>query len=239
MDRAYVAAHLEEDRGHWWFRGRRAVLLATLGRTLPPGPHRLLELGCGSGNVLEALGRFGEAVGMEADEALASVGRAAGLDIRSGALPDGRVVPAGWPDVVLLLDVLEHVDDDGAALRAAHEMLAIGGTLVVAVPAYDWLWSGHDVVLGHRRRYTAARLRAVVTTAGFSVSYLTHFNTLLLPAIALARAWKRWRHDASHDLARPRWPLNGVLGTLFAFESALVPRWPMPGGASLLLIGRR
>ena len=59
MDRAYVAAHLEEDRGHWWFRGRRAVLLATLRLALPPGPHRL-ELGCGSGNVLEALGRFGE-----------------------------------------------------------------------------------------------------------------------------------------------------------------------------------
>ena len=83
MDRAYVAVHLEGPRGHWWLRGRRAVLLAMLRRTLPPGPHRLLELGCGSGNVLEALARCGEAVGMESDEALASVGRAAGLDIRT------------------------------------------------------------------------------------------------------------------------------------------------------------
>jgi SAM-dependent methyltransferase len=239
MDPVYVAAHLEEDRGHWWFRGRLAVLLAVLRRALPPGPHRLLEVGCGSGNVLEALGPFGEAVGMEADEVLAAAARAAGLDVRDGALPEARVVPAGWPDVVLLLDVLEHVDDELAALRAVHEILAPGGMVVVAVPAYDWLWSGHDVALGHRRRYRAASLRAVVTAAGFTVASLSYFNTLLLPAIALARVWKRWRGDGRHDLVRPPAPLNAILARVFALEAALVPRWPMPGGASLLLIGRR
>jgi SAM-dependent methyltransferase len=239
VEPTYVVAHLEQDRGHWWFRGRLAVLLAVLRRVLPPGPHRLLELGCGSGNVLEALGEFGEAVGMESNGDLAACARAAGLDVRDGALPEGRVVPAGWPDVVLLLDVLEHVDDQASTLRAAHEMLAPGGALVVAVPAYDWLWGGHDVALGHRRRYRAGGLTSVVAAAGFTTTYASYFNTLLLPAIALARAWKRARGDASHDLVRPPAPVNALLARLFALEAGVVPRCPMPCGASLLLIARR
>jgi SAM-dependent methyltransferase len=100
-----------------------------LRRVLDPVPHRLLDLGCGSANVLAALGRLGEAVGMEADESLAATARAEGLDVRRGAMPVDRVVPAGWPDVVLLLDVLEHLDDDGTALRTAHSLLEPGGTL--------------------------------------------------------------------------------------------------------------
>src|SRR5437867_1962284 len=75
MDRAYVAVHMEEDRAHWWFRGRRAVLVALLRRRLPAGRHRLLELGCGTGNMLEALAAFGETVGMEPDETLGADAR--------------------------------------------------------------------------------------------------------------------------------------------------------------------
>jgi SAM-dependent methyltransferase len=239
MDPAYVAAHLEEDREHWWFRGRLAVVLAVLGRALTPGPHRLLDLGCGTGNVLEALGRFGEAVGMEADATLVAPARTAGLDVRRGALPADRVVPVGWPDVVLVLDVLEHLDDDAAALRMAHELLGPGGTLVATVPAYRWLWSGHDVVLGHRRRYSAARLRAVVEAAGFTVVWISYFNVLLLPAIALVRAWKGLRGSHGHDLARPRAAVNAALARVFALEAAIVPRCPLPCGASVLVIGRR
>jgi len=239
MDSAYVAAHLQEDREHWWFRGRRAVILAALDRALPPGPHRLLDVGCGTGNVLEALGRFGEAVGMEADATLVAAARTAGLDVRRGALPDDRVVPVGWPDVILLLDVLEHLDDDAGALRAAHALLEPGGTLVAAVPAYRWLWSGHDVALGHRRRYSAARLRAVVEAAGFTVASLSYFNMLLLPAIAMVRTWKRLRVAHGHDLVRPPAAVNAALARVFALEAAIVPRCPLPCGASVLVIGRR
>jgi SAM-dependent methyltransferase len=239
MDPAYVAVHMEEDRSHWWFRGRLAVIRATLRRALPPRPVRLLELGCGSGNVLAALGEFGEAVGMEAHEDLTAAARAAGLDVRVGRLPDDLGVAPGWAEVVLLLDVIEHVDDDVAALCAARAAVREGGLLVVTVPAYQWLWSGHDEVLGHRRRYTAAGLRAAVERAGFEVVRVSYFNTLLFPLLAAVRGWKRVRGDRGHDLHRPPALVNWLLERVFAFERRLVPRVRLPFGASLLLLGRR
>lgn len=239
MDLAYVAVHLAEDRRHWWFRGRRAVLRSVLSDVLPARPARLLELGCGSGNMLEMLSEFGEAVGMEANHVLVAAARALGLDVRRGRLPGDLVVPGGWADAVLLLDVLEHLDDEAAALATARRALAPGGALVVTVPAYAWLWSGHDVAVGHRRRYTPRRLRQAAVDAGFRVARVTYFNTLLFLPLALVRTAKRLRGDSTHDLRSPRHALSAVLERCFALERHLVPRVRLPYGASLLLVARR
>src|SRR2546428_2968780 len=203
MDPAYVATRVEEARRHGWFRGRLGGLPGILRRVLPPGHARLLELGCGTGNVLAALAEFGEAVGMETHPDLAAAARAAGLDVRTGRLPDDLVVPPGWADAVLLLDVIEHLDADVAALETARRALRPGGLLVITVPAYRWLWSGHDVALGHRRRYTTRGLSPAGEPAGLSVVHPSYFNTLLFPAAALTRAWKRLPADASPHPHRP------------------------------------
>jgi len=239
VDSDYLAVHLAEDRRHWWFRGRRAVLRAVIGRVLPARSARLLELGCGSGNMLEMLSEFGEAIGMEADPVMVAAARAAGLDVRRGALPHDLPVPDGWADAVLLLDVLEHLDDEAGALATARRALGPDGALVVTVPAYAWLWSGHDVALGHRRRYSAARLRRVVADAGFRVARVTYFSTLLFPALLLIRAAKRVMGDASHDLRPAGHALSVVLERGFALERHLVPRVRLPYGSSLLLVARR
>jgi hypothetical protein len=87
--------------------------------------------------------------------------------------------------------VIEHLDDDVAAVRAAARAARPGGLVMITVPAYAWLWSGHDVALGHRRRYTARQLRAVLTAAGLHVHHVGYFNTVLFPAIAGVRLAKR------------------------------------------------
>jgi SAM-dependent methyltransferase len=239
MDAASVAAHLQEAKEHWYFVGRLAVLRAVVGAVRPPGHLRILELGCGSGNVLEEFAGLGEAVGMEVHPDLIAAARAGGLDVRQGSLPGDLVVPDGWADMVLMLDVVEHVDDDAGALRTARRALRPGGVLLVTVPAFAWLWSGHDVAVGHRRRYVAPALRALVAQAGFRVEHVSYFNTLLFPGAVLMRAWKRWRGDTSHDMHRPPAPINRVLAATFGLERLLVPRWRLPFGVSILLVGRR
>ena len=134
--------------------------------------------------MLDGLRDFGETVGIEANDALLAVARAAGLDARAGSLPDDLPIAPGWADVVLLLDVIEHLDDDVAGLRGARRVLRKDGVLVVTAPAYPCLWSGYDVALGHRRRYVAAGLRRLVESAGYGVEQLTYFNTVLFPVIA-------------------------------------------------------
>ena len=238
MDPTYTAIHIEEDRRHWYFRGRLAVLLDVLARVLPPPPCRILEIGCGTGNVLQAVGRFGQAVGVERDPGLRAVGRAAGLDIRAGALPDDLPVPDAWADAVLLLDVIEHLDDDLESLRAARRALRPGGVMVVTVPAYAWLWSGHDLALGHRRRYTARTLRAVVARAGLRVEHAGYFNTVLFPAIAGVRIAKRLARSRGHDLHRPPERVNRALERLFALERHVVLRPGLPFGCSVMAVAR-
>lgn len=238
MDPAYAAVHAEEDRAHWWFLGRRAVILAEMARHLPAGGVRLAELGCGSGGMLEALGRFGTAVGVEMDAALRARARERGLDVRAGALPDAiPLEPGGW-DAVCLFDVLEHVDDEAGALAACRRLLAPGGRLFVTVPAYAWLWSRHDEMLGHRRRYTARALRRAAERGGYAVERLTYFNTLLAPPIMAVRLARAALGRPGHDLDRPAPTLNRALAACFSAEARLL-RWVSPPfGISILLAAR-
>ena len=239
MDPAYAAVHAEEDRAHWWFIGRRAVILAEMARRLPAGRARMAELGCGSGGMLEALARFGTAVGVETDAALRARAQERGLDVRVGALPDAIPLHPGRWDAVCLFDVLEHVDDEAGALAACRRLLVPGGRLFVTVPAYAWLWSRHDELLGHRRRYTARGLRQVAERAGFTVERLTYFNTILAPPIMAVRIVRAALRRPGHDLDRPAPWLNRALAACFSAEARLL-RWTSPPfGISILLAARR
>ena len=236
MDPAYAAVHAEEDRAHWWFQGRRAILLAEMARLLPGGGRRVAEVGCGSGGLLEALAGLGTAVGVEMDPVLREIARARGLDVRAGSLPDDIPLEAARWDAACLFDVLEHVTDEAGALRACRRLLAPGGRLVVTVPAYAWLWSRHDELLGHRRRYTAGSLRAVVRAAGFAVDRVTYFNTLLAPPIMAMRVVRAALRRSSHDLERPAPLVNRLLARAFGAEATLLRFVSLPFGISILLV---
>lgn len=238
MERAYTAVHIEEDRRHWYFRGRSAVLSAVFERVLPAPPSRVVELGCGTGNVLQTLGRFGAVIGIEHDDELRAVARANGLDVRSGTLPDAIPLPDDCADAVLLLDVIEHLDDDVAALRTARRLARPHGVVVVTAPAYPWLWSSHDRALGHRRRYTAATLARALGDAGLRATHVGYFNTVLFPAIAAVRIAKRAAGRRTHDLGHPPEVVNRMLASLFALERHLVVRPGLPFGCSVLAVAR-
>lgn len=245
MEASAVAVEARVQHDHWWFRGRRRILsrfLAATGRSLPPGA-RLLDIGCGTGAnaaVLRGPGRT--VVGIDAARPSLALARSLGCHDAWLAGDATRLPFAdGSFDVVVALDVLEHLDDDAAGAREMHRVLRPGGSAIVFVPALPALWGLQDEVSHHRRRYTRRTLRPLIEAAGFRVHHETYFNTLLLPPIFLARRLMRlWRPRslASENQLGGRLT-NALLSALFALESPLLPSPGFPLGVTLALIGHR
>jgi SAM-dependent methyltransferase len=145
-------------------------------------------------------------------------------------------------DLAVSLDVVEHLDDDLAALRELRRIVRPGGALLVTVPAYQWLWSGHDVINHHRRRYTRRSLQRAAEGAGWQQVRTTYFNSLLLPVAILLRILDRINKkptESSLDLWVPPEPVNWVLERPLALEAALIDRGSrIPAGLSLLSVFR-
>lgn len=238
MRAAEFDLHARLEDTHWWFRARRDIVFDLLQQLLPPSrARRLLEIGCGTGGNLRLLSQHYSALGVEIDPYAASLAaRRAGCEVRCGELDAALQGVDFVPDAVLLLDVLEHVEDDRTLLAQALARLPAGGLLLLTVPADPRLWSPHDAALGHYRRYTRASLSAVWQGLPVQVLRLSGFNALLYPLIRLARLLRR---GAGSDLApAPGW-LNGLLYRIFAFERRLLAHRNLPWGCSLVAILRK
>jgi SAM-dependent methyltransferase len=147
-------------------------------------------------------------------------------------------VERGAYDLVAVLDVVEHIEDDVAALAAMKSLLKPGGKILIAVPAHQWMWSAHDVVNHHHRRYSKATLKTAIERAGLMPDKLGYFNTLLFPLAAAARIAGRMTGRDDSDDSPPAKPLNTMFEAIFRLERHLVGRLPMPPGVSLVTLAK-
>ena len=242
MDRDYeLQTHQAEDR-HWWYRGRRTVLDGVIaGLGLPPAA-RILDAGCGSGRNMVELARYGGVTGIELSETSVALARQRGAgEVVSGSVLEMPFADASF-DLAVSLDVIEHLEDDLGALRELRRTVAPGGALLVTVPAYQWLWSGHDEINHHHRRYTRRSLQRTAERAGWRQQRTTYFNSLLLPVAILLRVLDRVNTkttESSLDLWVPPEPLNWILERPLAIEAALIRHGGrIPAGLSLLAVFR-
>jgi SAM-dependent methyltransferase len=242
VDPALERQLLVAEEHHYWFRARRRIVDDVLrALPLPPEPA-LLDAGCGGGRNLVELARIGSVSAIEPSAPAYEKARARNI----GRVLQARIEEMPFPDrsfdVVTCLDVIEHVRDDAAGLATLRRVTRPGGFLVVTVPAYGWLWSEHDRVNHHFRRYDRRSLERVATGAGWRPVRWSYFNSLLLPAAAAYRAIERMgvrrlsRTSSRVLTATPRW-LDRVLGWPLAVEARLMRAGiRIPAGLSLLAV---
>jgi SAM-dependent methyltransferase len=243
MDRVLERQIHEVEEWHWWYRGRRKVIAALVRRLgLPPGTE-ILDAGCGSGRNMVDLARYGTVTGLEIADASVHWARNRGI----GEVVQGSITEAPFPDdrfdFAVCLDVLEHIDDEVHALRELRRVMRPGGTLLVTVPAYQSLWSEHDVINHHKRRYTRKTLSAVAERAGWETARTTYFNGCLLPVAIVHRRLARPAHlvdEPVSDLERTPERLNSLLEWPLRFEALLIARGlRIPVGLSLAAVFRK
>ncbi|MFO0950440.1 MAG: class I SAM-dependent methyltransferase [Isosphaeraceae bacterium] len=176
MQSEYAQAYRTLWERHWWWRSREAYVLSWVEhvRRLNRGPVRTLDVGCGDGLFFDRLSEFGPVDGLEPDASLVTNPRWRGR-IRVGALGTGDPLAREASDLVLLLDVIEHIRDERAAAGRRPFGVAAGGHAIVTVPALSWLWSRHDEVNEHHRRHDARSLRESLNGAGFRVEAVRYF----------------------------------------------------------------
>jgi len=238
MERFVYEQMAELDERHWWYCARREVVAALIQRVVRPSKDAtILEIGCGTGHNFPMLAEFGHVEALELDdEARAIAEKRLGRSIMTSPLPDLAGVPERHYDMIGAFDVIEHIDDDAASLASIAMRLKPGGKFVMTVPAHQWMWSAHDTVNHHKRRYSKAGLEALITGSPMKLEALGYFNSLLFPvAIAERMASKALGKDGG-DLELPPAPLNAALKRTFAAERHLIGRVPLPPGLSLFAV---
>ncbi|HEX9646216.1 MAG TPA: methyltransferase domain-containing protein [Alphaproteobacteria bacterium] len=237
MDPSHYRLDEELAERHWWWVARRNILASLVAHAIAPAgdARQILEVGCSTGSNLALLGRFGTVTGLEMHAPTAERCRARhpGTEVLCAAIPAPL---ARRFDAICAFDVLEHIGDERGAVDWLADHLKRPGQLFVAVPAFAFLWSRHDNLAHHRRRYTRAGLARALAPR-FDVTYATYFNFHLFPAIAAVRLAQRALGVGSgRDDKRVGggWA-NGLLRAVFDAERLWLPRVPLPVGVSLFM----
>ena len=239
------------EKIHWWFIGRRKYVQNLASRFRPNiTKPNVLELGCGTGGNISMLSKFGDFTAIEMNEKAVGMAKKAhpSLDenIRQGYLPDNLPVD-GQFDMIFMLDVLEHIEDEHDALIAVKKLVRDDGRLFLTVPAYQWLWSDHDESNQHFRRYSKSQIISVLEQQGFKVEYCSYFNTLLLPLAIIdrvkskvtsyiSREYSDTRGGPRKTIEAPNGLINKLLSATFGLESSWAGKLSMPFGLSICLV---
>jgi SAM-dependent methyltransferase len=224
---------------YWWYRNLHALAHSYVAQRGADQHLVLLDVGCGTGGFLHGLGPNVRGCGIDMHpEALRLARLRDGMAVCRGSANDVPIASTSV-DVVVSLDVICHtaVTDAGAAVAEMARVLKPGGVLVLNLPAYNWLRSGHDVAVHTIRRFTRSHVRRLITDAGLEPERITHWNTLLFPAAAAVRFLHRNRQDS--DLNPPNPIMNRLLTQVLRVERAMVRRMPLPFGLSVFAVARK
>ncbi len=227
---------------HWWFVARRKIIESVIQKLdFGKNPH-ILDAGCGNGDNLSLLSNYAEVVALERDDNALTRAQARHIGrVVKGELPDN--IPREIKkdnDLIVMLDVLEHIDDDEKSMFVLRDLAKSNGAILITVPAYQFLWSSHDELHHHKRRYTARYLKNILENNGWEVDYISYFNTFLFP-LALIDRIKQKIFPSSKDieLKMPHKYINSFFEKIFSLESNIIGKFSFPFGLSIIVVARK
>lgn len=240
MQAEYAKEYRELHERHWWWRARERWILAALRASRPPaGWTSILDVGCGDGLLFDRLLELGDSVeGVEADPTLVSPDGPHRQRITIASF-DSAFQPGKLYSLILMLDVLEHLEDPAAALRHAVSLLEPGGVFLATVPAFMSLWTNHDVLNQHVTRYTRREVEELAAHSRLRLDSARYFFHWTYPAKIAVRTLEALSPRAPRPPRVPRDWINRSLYTASVIEQRLVGRLSLPFGSSILFMGRR
>jgi 2-polyprenyl-3-methyl-5-hydroxy-6-metoxy-1,4-benzoquinol methylase len=227
---------------HWWFVARRRIIENSIKKLNLDKGASILDAGCGNGDNLRVLSKYGDVIAMERDDNALQKAKSRGIGkVLKGDLPNNVHADIRKDnDLIVLLDVLEHIDDDAGSLNALKDYVKNSGNLILTVPAYQFLWTNRDDQHHHKRRYTVNRLKKLIESNGWNVKYISYFNTFLFPLALLDRIKQKvFPLTQDSDLKMPPNYINSIFEKIFSFESKIINKIAFPFGLSIIVVAEK
>lgn len=240
MDRGFYKTYFEAEKNHWWFRVRRNIVLSLIKKYKMPKTAKIFDFGCGSGYTVGYLQKLGyDASGADVSVEAIEFGRSMGIG-NLAIVQNGEIKPPeGGFDLILALDVIEHIKDDFGPIIAIERALRSRGMAIITVPAYKWLWGVQDDISHHYRRYTMSSLiETIKQSSNLVIIRKSYFNSFLFPPIAVVRLLNKWfnlkKRKSDFDI-NSRF-LNSIFYFIFNLETYFLKLFNFPFGVSILFV---
>jgi ubiquinone/menaquinone biosynthesis C-methylase UbiE len=236
MRKDLITQLYEQEKFYWWHRGKRSIVRKNLQTYRRGKKITILDIGCGTGMLLKELPSDDFVWGLDSSDQALDFCRKRGFSrLKKGML--GKKLPFRNKeiDVILMLDVLEHVGNEQKALEEIARILKPGGLVIITVPAYQSIYSYWDKMLGHYRRYNSGTLNKLFITNNFQKLKLSYFYSFLLPTAIIFRFIKHlFGKNFSSDFVKLPLVIHELLFRLCQFETALISKFPLPFGLSII-----
>lgn len=237
MEESEYKSMYEQESKHWWFKGRKRIFLSLIKKRYKKG-IKILDFGCGTGINIKALEKFGNVKGIDVSKESKRFCKKRGinvklLDISKKSKKLGKY--RNKFDLITSFDVLEHIDNDSIALKNLNDFLKDDGRLLITVPAFNFLWSNHDVVLHHKRRYAKKALKKLLEKSGFKIELLSYYNFFIFPAILIRKIINP--KASSTEISNTKF--NWLFDIIYSLEIIMINLGLIPWGSSIICMAKK
>lgn len=240
MEKDYEIKYHNLEEGHWWFYGRRNILLKLMARK--EKCSNILEIGCSGGRFLELLLNNNYTTIWGIDISKVAIKHCNERGLKNVFVMDGSKTAFNENtfDILIASDVIEHIKNDIATLREWNRILKYGGCMIIFSPAFNFLWSAHDEKNKHYKRYSMSELISLLKESGFIIQKSSYWNFSLFVPISLTRILSKYfKGSSSEQLYKTNFIINKFLTGLLMLENFFLPTLCFPFGVSIFAIAHK